>query len=257
MYGNVMTKKTQLVLTTCVLLTAVSNGTTVLFGGGAAGPTQGADADVFSYLQNRYGTGNVSYIQTSAAVAGDELGFDVFVISSTPGSGSIRNKFHNTTVPVVNWEEAVADNGAGEYSITSGRPKDTATGGHSITIDVDHPITTGFSVGQIVPFTDPGGELWWSTGAQAPGALSLASDDDNAANGFLTIIESGGELLNGGFAPARQVMLGLTDNTFSALTPEGQQLFGQAVDWAAVPEPSSALLAWTSLVLLFRRRRRS
>ena len=100
---------------------------------------KGADAAVVAYLQGRYGAANVDYVQTSAVAAGVEAPYDVFAISSTPGSGSIRNKWYNSTTPIVNWEGAIADNAAGEFSITSGRPKETETD-HSIEILRAHPI---------------------------------------------------------------------------------------------------------------------
>jgi hypothetical protein len=185
---------------------------------------KGADAAVVAYLQGRYGAANVDYVQTSAVAAGVEAPYDVFAISSTPGSGSIRNKWYNSTTPIVNWEEAIADNAAGEFSITSGA-----------------------------------NEFWWSTGAQAPGAVSLPRDDDTATNLWLTHIDAGATLLDGGTAPARQVMLGMSDATFDFLPPDGQQLFGQSIDWARnIPEPSSTgLLGLAEIELEYRGERQA
>ena len=242
------------------LMASTSQATKVLFGGGQAEPTGGADAAAFTFLQDRYGSENVDYIRTNDGVAGDESPYDVFVISSTPGSGSIRNKWHNSETPILNWEEAVADNGAGEYMITAGRPKDNAAD-HTIEISVAHDITLGFEVGQIVQVTTGASELWWSTDEQAPGSTSLAFEEGDPSRMWLTIIDDGGELNGGGAATARQVMLGMTDGTFATLTDDGKQLFGQAVDWLAVPEPSSFVLIamglGTGVVLAARRRRRS
>ena len=98
-------------ITLALLVLVPSNvqATDVLFVGGAASATQGADGAVMGFLEGRYGAANVTYMQASAASSGDETPFDVLVISSTLGSGSVRNKFHNSAVPVVNWEEAVAE----------------------------------------------------------------------------------------------------------------------------------------------------
>ena len=41
------------------------------------------------------------------------------VLSSTPGSGDMRDKFEDSLVPIVNWEEAISDNGAGEFGLSS------------------------------------------------------------------------------------------------------------------------------------------
>jgi hypothetical protein len=246
-----MMKTIFLALASVAVVTAPAGATNILFGGGEAGPTQGADGAVFSYLQNRYGAANVTYIQTSVGVAGDESGFDAFVISSTPGSGSIRNKWNNSATPIVNWEEAVADNGAGEFMVTEGRPKDDAATDHVISITQAHPITAGFGVGQDVTITTGQAEVWWSTDQQAPGSLSLANEMGDPSRLYLTIVDAGGELNDGSFAPARRVMLGLTDSTFNTLTADGQQLFGQSVDWAAaVPEPSTVALAALGLLSL-------
>lgn len=232
-----------------------SGAFTVLFGGGGVTPTSGADGAVYSYLQSVYGAANVDYVRTNDVATGVEAGYSVFVISSTPGSNTIRNKWHNSTTPIVNWEEAVVDNGAGEFSVSTGRTKEIETD-HTVEITVDHEITAGFTVGQNVQVMSGSAELFWSTGAQAPGALSLAEDDDNAANDWLTIVDKGGLLLNGSPAPARRVMFGMTDSSFNAFTPAGQQLFGQAVQWA-IPEPSYACLLGLGGLSLVAYRRRS
>jgi len=204
-------------------------GLTILFLGNAAGPTAGADGAIMTFLQDSYGTQNVTYMQSSVAQTGDELGFGVLLLSSTFGSGSARGKFQDSPVPILNWEEALARNAGGEFAVTDGRTKETAS--HSITINVEHPITAGFQAGQRVQMTTGAAEFWWSTGLQAPGAVSLASDDTSPTNGFLTIVEAGDELLTGQPAPARRIMLGITDNTFNFFTDDAKTLFGQSIDW--------------------------
>ncbi|MEC8941420.1 MAG: hypothetical protein VYC95_01730, partial [Verrucomicrobiota bacterium] len=124
---------------------------------------------------------------------------------------------------------ALARNAGGEFAVTDGRTKETAS--HSITINVEHPITAGFQAGQRVQMTTGAAEFWWSTGLQAPGAVSLASDDTSPTNGFLTIVEAGDELLTGQPAPGRRIMLGITDNTFNFFTDDARTLFAQSIDW--------------------------
>ena len=246
-----------------IISTASADATTILMVGGQAGPTQGADPAVFEFLEDRYGIGNVTYLQGSASATGDELAFDLLVISSTLGSGSVRGKFQNSTVGVLNLEEAIADNGGGEFMITGGRTKDNVATDHVITITEDHLITAGFAIGQDVTITTGQAEVWWSTGQQAPGSLSLAHEMGDPSRLFLTIVDEGGELNDGSLAPGRRMMLGMTDSTFNAFTEDGQQLFGQAVDWTAgiavIPEPSTFVLAALGLLSMaggVRRRRR-
>lgn len=160
----------------------------LLFIGGQAGPTQGADPAVFAFLEERYGVGSVTYQQAGATASGDENAFDAFIISSTPGSGDMRGKFQDSTTPTLNWEEATADNGAGEYRITAGRTKDNVATDHVISINEAHPITNGFDVGAEVTISTGQTEVWWSTGQQAPGSLSLASELEDPSRLFLTIV---------------------------------------------------------------------
>jgi len=233
----------------------------VLLLGGAAAPTLGADDDVFTYLVQRYGSENVSYMQSSVAAgdpAGSAAGFDVLVLSSTPGSGDYRGKFNNVAVGMVNWEEAVMDNAAGEFGLSSAvMTKSTNT--TQLTIDASHQITQGLS--GTVDFVTSGEVL--GTSSLYPGLTSLASaaNGDAAGQPSIFIAEAGQNVdpaSGSSPAAARRVMFPMTDNTFSSLTPEGLQLFGQAVDWAAgVPEPSSlslTLIALLGLASLPRRR---
>ena len=207
-------------------------GLTILFIGGQSEATQGADAEVMSFLEERYGPQNITYKQANQTVAGEEAEYAVLIISSTPGSGDMRNKFQDSTTAIVNWEEAIADNGGGEFQITSGRPKDNAAEDHIITILEDHPVTAGFNVGQDVTISNGQTEVWWSTDQQAPGSISLASEKDDPSRLFLTLVEEGGELNNGSLAPGKRVMLGMTDATFNNFTEDGRTLIGQSIDWA-------------------------
>lgn len=202
----------------------------LVIGGAADEPTSGADQAVIDFLVERYGEQNVDYMGASGAETGDELAYAALILSSTFGSGEARNKFHESVVPIMNWEEALARNAGGEFSMSSGRPKDNSE--HSIIITEEHPITSGFAVGSTVVMTDGPAEFWWSTDELAPGSITLAADDDDEEfNRFLHIIEQGEELLSGDPAPGKRLMLGMTDNTFNLLTDDARTIFGQAVDW--------------------------
>jgi len=207
-------------------------GQTILFIGGQADATQGADGTVMSFLEERYGSQNITYKQANQTTAGEEAEYALLVISSTPGSGDMRNKFHNSTTPIVNWEEAIADNGGGEFQVTAGRTKDNVAEDHVITIVEDHPIVAGFNVGDDVTISTGQTEVWWSTDQQAPGSLSLAAEKEDPSRLFLTIVDEGEELNDGSTAPAKRVMLGITDSTFNNFTEDGKTLIGQSIDWA-------------------------
>lgn len=215
-------------------IASAQNVTTVLFIGNQ-GVTAGADADILTFLNSRYGAANVTYLDTepNGIVKAALKGYDVVVLSSTPNSGRYRNIVHDSPAPIVNMEEAIADNNlGGEFAITSGRTKETEVD-HTITITTKHPITNGFAVNSNVKICSGSAELWWSTGQQAGKAFSLAADDDTAANLFITCVEAGDFLLNSQQAKCRRVMFGMTDASFKYFTAAGKQLFGQAIDWAA------------------------
>ena len=203
---------------------------------GTGSTNRKADPAVQKYLEERFGAANVTFQRSNPSgtvTASTILGFDVAVISSTVSSGHLKGGgINNSPTPIVNMEPALAQNTTGEFRITGSTNENEAA--HKITILAAHPITAGFGVGSTVQISAPGSaEVWWSTGAQAQGAVSLAHDDDTRSNKYLTYIEKGGVLLNGGKAPARQVMFGTTNSSFNSFTPEGKLLFGQAVCWAS------------------------
>lgn len=216
--------------------------TKILFIGGQVGPTQGADAAVMTYLEERYGAGNVTYKQASQTAAGEENDFDALIISSTPGSGSMRNKFHNSTTPALNWEEATADSGGGEYGMSSV----VMTKSQTMTrLDlIEHPITAGLA--STIDFCTSG-ETTNTTGlfagltsvanaANGTGSAGPGNGQDIVGNPAVFIADLGDSVnpssgITGGIAPSRRVMFPMTDATFNNLTDDGKTLFGQAIDW--------------------------
>ena len=123
-------------------------------------------------------------------ISGDETPFDVVVISATVSSSSVRGKFHDSVVPVLNWESVLTDNDqAGEFQVTT-RLNESETD-HGIRILSAHEITAGFTVGQVVQLVSGSESVFWSVAPEAPGVVHLAEDDDNPANRFLSIVEQG------------------------------------------------------------------
>lgn len=205
-----------------------------------------ADPAILAYLEQRYGVANVTWMSSRpdllvpaepALVADDPrfYGYDAIVISSTIESGDLRGLIDTTNAGIVNMEGAIARNLGGEFQVVDpvGRyPLSENEPAHAIVIQASHPITAGFPTGVPVPICQAAADVWWSESI-APGAVDLASDDDTPLNGFLTYVDRGATLHNGLSANCRRVMFGMVDATFTSFNAAGQQLFGQAIDWAA------------------------
>lgn len=242
-------------------------GPQILFIGNSAGPTSGADGAVMTFLQDRYGSDNVTYQQASTVNAGDELAFDALIISSTISSGAARNKFQNSPVGILNWEEALVDDDDGEFQMSI---VNKPTGQTEIEIvDNSHYITDGFDLGPLTIFTT-GTETIAQNGLIAAGVDVLA-DEAGTADATLFVAETGAALFGDGSAArpdtafGRRAVFPITDSGFNNLNADGLEIFGRTVDWVAgadlaqaVPEPSTLVLAGLGLLGLgiFARRRR-
>lgn len=207
-------------------------GLSVLFIGGSANGTTGSDPRIIRFIQDKYGISSVTYLQASVATEADEDSFDLLVLSSTPSSGDIRDKFEDSLVPIVNWEEAISDNLVGEFGLaTAILSKSILTTSISHT---GHPITEGLP--DPVVLFDAAGPETTSSGALFEGITSAGNDADTG-EAMIFLAETGDSvdpnaLVPGDVAPARRIMLPWTDSTVDTLTPAGWQLFGNAFDWA-------------------------
>ncbi len=219
--------------------------TTVLFLEADGTGTVGADEVAVTFLEDKFGLDKVTVQAASAAVTGDELAYGLLVLSSTPGSGDIRNKFIDSVVPIVNWEEAISDNGAGEFgsSIEIMTKSSTTT---EIMLG-DHPIAGGLPetitlfedvVGQTNSTSMVFGDLAVvGTAVQGTGNGGLNNGGDVTGNAMIIATEAGDEVDPGtgttdGIAPARRVMMPWTDNALANLSADGWALFSNALDWA-------------------------
>ena len=246
---------------------ATSHAQDILFIGGEADATQGADAAVNTFLETTFGAASVTYQQASATNPGDESAFDVLVISSTPGSGNMRGKFQNSTTGIVNWEEAIVDCADGEFCMSADRPKEDIPTHMVELTGAGHPIQGDLPNG-VITFATSGGadnvELFYTAG-NASGVGEIGHKSGDTALSFVQYADVGAALLGSGTdgqpptAAGRRVTFSMTDSTFDFVSSEGQTLFANAVTWAAVPEPSSFMLTLLGLFAasLTARRRRS
>ncbi len=211
----------------------------------------GADANVLAYLGETFGAENIRYLN-SGATDGTETA-DVIIFSSTFGSGSVRGKFHNAAVPIVNWEEAVMDASAdGEFGQSVAlmtKSSDTVQMALS-----NHPIAGDFAGTTIDFFTGAGAETLGSSELSAgTEAVGTAADGSIVDLAMLFATEAGAAVAEGAgvtdnVAPARRVAFPITDSSFNELTDAGKQLFANSIRWAAGVggDPSPNLVGhWT------------
>lgn len=211
-----------------ILLLAIiaqpSHAIEVLFVGGNTGANAGADSMVFSHLK-RLQNVNVTYKRASTAVTGDAAGFDVVMTSSTPGSGDIRNKFQNISQGLINWEEAVADDGAGEFAFADSITKENN--------QTQLTVNSG-SLSGLTTFTNHQREY---TGGNGLGAGVVDVATTNGGRPGIMHLAAGALDQNGVAAPGNRVNLPMSDSTFNAISQDGLTLFNESLAFAAGSGP--------------------
>lgn len=232
--------------TSCVALLAIAvavhgasdvQAQRVLFHGSGIEPVDGADADVFDFLVEKLGDDNVSYLQGDMAAndGSDADGFDALIISSTLGSGTVRGKYADAALPVLNWEQALKRAQPGEFNMSNGGA--TVAGQFEIEIiDNTHYITEELDLGFLeTTFVDQTYSI--GRGQVGEGVRILANLVDVPNDHAIMVAERGAKLLGDGsagspaFAPERRATLFLEDVAFAELTDEGLQLFDRTIDW--------------------------
>lgn len=223
--------------TGAVIAVSPLHAVNVLFIGGQSEPTQGADAAVMTFLEERYGAENITYVQASASQTSDADGMDLVVLSSTPGSGDMRSKFRDVPAGLLNWEEALVDAPRdGNFPFVSGGRTQNPHEGWKITNEA-HFITKEVT-GTDVTLWDPAAITWSGEGDLGPDVVVLATDPDETG-ASLMVVEEGGMLLNDLVSAGRRVMFAMTDDTPDSFTDAGWELFGRALDWAAGEDGTS------------------
>lgn len=236
--------------------------TTVLFLEANGSGTVGADEVAVALLQDKFGLDKVTVQSASATATGDELAFDLLVISSTPDSGAIRGKFINSSVPIVNWEEAVSDNAVGEFGASSAVLAKSST-----TIEMllgDHPIAAGLPetitlFEDVIGQTNSSAMVFGDLAVVGTAVQGIGNGGSNiggsvTGNALIIAIEAGDAVdpatgTVGGVAPARRVMMPWTDGALANLSADGLTLFSNALDWAIGNLGSPVPLQVTSLTI--------
>jgi hypothetical protein len=210
----------------------------VLLHGGNVDATNGDDGAVLSHLQSLYGAGNVTYMQ-GAMAAGDgssALGFDAVVISSTLDSGTVRSKYDDIAIGVLQWEQAlVHDDTAGNFFLSDGGADVGASTTQIDIVDPNHPIAGGLS-GTIDVFNMQQPTMV-GTGAVGPGVTVVANRTADANHHAILAADIGDELRGGMIAPGRRVHFFLQNVGFADLTADGLQLFDNAMAYVVEPVP--------------------
>ena len=245
---------------TSLATTSAQDAPKVLFIGAQVEPTGGADGTVWEKMIEWWGEENLTYLQSDASTTEDAAQVDVVVLSSTPGSGTMRNKFHEVEVGVVNWEEALARTvSVGEMGIVTSsgiRQKYTTVTEISIE-DNSHPITEGLPLGTF-QLLENAAEIWGSQwgatldstdpiadGILAPGAKILANIPKEATeeagfdfrNAAVVAVAKGDPLWQDDGdpvpAPGNRLMFPMTDSTANELTEAGWNLLKRSIEWTA------------------------
>lgn len=189
------------------------------------------DAAVLSHLSS-LGLEVVVYddaaaARPSAAVLAQD--HDAVLVSSTITAANVGGEFRTANVPLIFWESALLQT-AREPLSDAGSEQGNQT---QINItNATHPVMRGLAAGATSVFTG-NRSMSVATNPVAPGATVLATRTANAAHSAVVVAESGAALLGGYVAPARRVFLFLQDTSFTAATPAGRTIVGNAACWAA------------------------
>lgn len=201
----------------------------------------GADQVAIALLEDKFGISQVTVREAATVLPGDETAFDLLVLSSTPGSGDIRGKFQDSPVPILVWEEAVIDNGAGEFGASSVAMEKT-TNTSRMTLE-PHPITEGLPE-TIDLYSGLVGET--TSTSLVFGSLSVVGRQADLGQAMIIAIEEGDAVdpatgTLDGTAPARRVTLPWTDNSLFGLSADARTLMFNAIDWALGTELETVL----------------
>jgi hypothetical protein len=204
-----------------------------------------SDAGVKARLESQ--EWQVTVVPAPIATTANGDGKQLIVVSSTVSSGDVGDKFRNSAVPVLNWEQAVQDNFLMTLN-TDGTDRGTLADQTQVSIvKADHPLAAGLSAGLKTATTNAQAYSW---GVPNQNAVIVATVADNPARALIYGYDKGAILIDGSTpAPARRVMFFSGDGGFAAYTEDALKLFDAAVQWASgikPQKPTSAKIAWIS-----------
>jgi PKD repeat protein len=220
----------------------VGEPVTIALIGGAIPPST-SDAAIASHLTQIGYTVTVyddepANRPSAAQIAAD---FDLVVISSTVLSSNIGDQFRNLAIPLIHWESALNTIPRIPLSDQGG-----TTSGQSITVlDNSHPVTAGLPLGAVNVFNSSA-TMSFGNPSAGPDVAVLAHRTGDINQYAVMAVDTGGEMLNGYFAPARRVFLFLQDSSWLATNAVGKQIFEQAVLWMAGPAQNPPTIVATS-----------
>ena len=166
--------------------------------------------------------------QDNATVPEDANDKQLIVISSSVISGNVGNKFTYAAVPVVVWEQALADDFLLSAAGVTPADQDTI----EITPEgAAHPVGAGLPAGATVFRNTPAVIHLASNNQLAPGVTVIASSSVENRPAIMAV-DTNGLLNNGTPAPARRVYLCLGDEGLLNVNDQGTRLFDAAIYWA-------------------------
>lgn len=171
------------------------------------------------------------YVELVGATTSDDTmatGKNLVITSSTVASGEVTEKFKNSAVPVINWEQALQDDYAMTTYLGSG-DRGTTAGQTSLEIvDAAHPLAAGLPAGVVQVVTAATDFAWGQPNTNAASVAKLVGTSNFGIYGY----DKGALLTDGTPAPERRVQVFLTDNAAAIFTDNGWKLWDAAVNWA-------------------------
>jgi hypothetical protein len=222
----------------------------LLFIGNPTSPYHASDAAAQKRLET------LGYTVTAGTAGSDPSSADLIVISATADGHSLGPKFRDAGVPLITWN-ALALPELGMTGQERDRDYGYDTRGRQLFlyfVNEPHALSAGVTNGLRMPYLDDDSQNRISWGKPGLGAAVVATLPGELEKAVYFGYEQGAQMSGEHSAPARRVMLFLSEETFVQLNPTGLKLFDAAVAWAGKPvgmAPSAPSGAKTSRSALF------